>query len=77
MFFFISHAKPLATLSRQRPHARVFSAYTLVSLLGQFAVHISFLMFMQRTAHAMMPRVSEWGGEWRLGLHGAVRKNVV
>ncbi|KAL6770987.1 hypothetical protein ACKKBF_B33495 [Auxenochlorella protothecoides x Auxenochlorella symbiontica] len=56
MFFFISHAKPLATLSRQRPHARVFSAYTLVSLLGQFAVHISFLMFMQRTAHAMMPR---------------------
>ncbi|KAL6770988.1 hypothetical protein ACKKBF_B33495 [Auxenochlorella protothecoides x Auxenochlorella symbiontica] len=39
-----------------RPHARVFSAYTLVSLLGQFAVHISFLMFMQRTAHAMMPR---------------------
>ena len=55
MFFFISHAKPVARLSRQRPHDRVFCAYNMISLCGQFAVHMAFLMHMQRTAHALMP----------------------
>jgi hypothetical protein len=28
------------------------------SLLGQFAVHICFLMYMQRAAHEIMPQAS-------------------
>lgn len=44
--------------SQARPHPRVFCAYVFTSLLGQFAVYISFLMFMQHRAHAIMPKVS-------------------
>ncbi|KAL4532436.1 hypothetical protein Ndes2526B_g08333 [Nannochloris sp. 'desiccata'] len=54
MFFFISHAQPLPQLSRQRPHAHIFSMYMFTSLLGQFAVHMAFLMYMQHKAHAVM-----------------------
>jgi len=54
MFFFISNAEPLPTLSRDRPHPRIFSLYIFTSLLGQFAVHMAFLMYMQTTAHALM-----------------------
>jgi manganese-transporting P-type ATPase len=54
MFFFISNAQPLPQLSRQRPHAHIFSMYMFTSLLGQFAVHMAFLMYMQHTAHAVM-----------------------
>ena len=54
MFFFISNAKPLPTLSRQRPHSNIFSLYVFTSLLGQFAVHMAFLMYMQHIAHEQM-----------------------
>ena len=54
MFFFISNSEPLGQLSRQRPHPNIFSAYVFSSLLGQFAVHMGFLMHMQATAHALM-----------------------
>lgn len=54
MFFFISNAQPLKELSRERPHPRIFSLYVFTSLLGQFAVHMAFLMTMQHTAHALM-----------------------
>ena len=54
MFFFISNAAPLDKLSRQRPHPNIFSIYVFTSLLGQFAVHMSFLMYMQDQAHSMM-----------------------
>jgi len=54
MFFFISNAQPLPQLSRQRPHAHIFSMYMFTSLLGQFAVHMTFLMYMQHKAHALM-----------------------
>jgi cation-transporting ATPase 13A1 len=54
MFFFISHAKPAPALSRQRPHPAIFSRYVFASLMGQFAVHMAFLMFMQARAHAVM-----------------------
>ena len=56
MFFFISNAQPAEALSRARPHPRVFCRYIFTSLLGQFGVHLAFLMFMQRTAHAIMPQ---------------------
>jgi cation-transporting ATPase 13A1 len=54
MFFFISHAQPLPALSRQRPHPNIFSRYFFSSLLAQFAVHMSLLMFLQRRAHELM-----------------------
>lgn len=54
MFFFISNAEPLKTLSQDRPHPNIFSRYIFTSLMGQFAVHMGFLMYMQHTAHALM-----------------------
>eukprot|EP00878_Enallax_costatus_P016666 GHUV01017486.1.p1 GENE.GHUV01017486.1~~GHUV01017486.1.p1 ORF type:complete len:1230 (+),score=386.32 GHUV01017486.1:189-3878(+) len=55
MFFFISNAKPLPELSPTRPHPSIFCIYFFASLLGQFALQLSFLIFMYRTALAVMP----------------------
>lgn len=51
------HALRACRCSKARPHPRVFCAYVFTSLLGQFAVYISFLMFMQHRAHTIMPKV--------------------
>ncbi|PSC72522.1 putative manganese-transporting ATPase PDR2 [Micractinium conductrix] len=56
MFFFISHAQPLPQISKARPHPRVFCAYVFTSLMGQFVVYLSFLMYMQHRAHALMSK---------------------
>uniref|UniRef100_A0A0D3E1K0 Cation-transporting ATPase n=1 Tax=Brassica oleracea var. oleracea TaxID=109376 RepID=A0A0D3E1K0_BRAOL len=54
-FLFISHARPLQTLSAERPHPSVFSLYLFLSLLGQFAVHITFLIYSVKEAEKHMP----------------------
>lgn len=54
-FLFISHARPLETLSAQRPHPNIFSPYVILSLLGQFAIHLTFLVSAVRGAQAFMP----------------------
>ncbi|KAF2535826.1 hypothetical protein F2Q68_00018910 [Brassica cretica] len=54
-FLFISHARPLQTLSAERPHPSVFSLYLFLSLLGQFAVHIAFLIYSVKEAEKHMP----------------------
>ncbi|GBG89136.1 hypothetical protein CBR_g48843 [Chara braunii] len=54
-FLFISHAKPLTTLSPERPHAKIFSWYVMLSLMGQFAVHLTFLVMAVRQAEKHMP----------------------
>ncbi|KAI5068556.1 hypothetical protein GOP47_0016901 [Adiantum capillus-veneris] len=54
-FLFISHARPLTTLSAERPHSHIFCAYVFLSLLGQFAIHITFLIAMTRAAEEYMP----------------------
>ncbi|KAL6574387.1 putative manganese-transporting ATPase pdr2 [Orobanche hederae] len=54
-FLFISHASPLQTLSAERPHPNIFCAYVLLSLLGQFAVHIFFLISSVKEAEKYMP----------------------
>jgi cation-transporting ATPase 13A1 len=54
-FLFISHARPLDTLSAQRPHPNIFSPYVILSLLGQFAIHITFLISAVKGAQAFMP----------------------
>lgn len=48
MFYFISAAKPLEELSATRPHPSIFCAYFFTSLLGQFAMHLTFLIVMYR-----------------------------
>jgi cation-transporting ATPase 13A1 len=41
LFFFLSQAKPMPTLAPFAPPASVFSASVLLSILGQFIVHIA------------------------------------
>ncbi|XP_042508532.1 probable manganese-transporting ATPase PDR2 [Macadamia integrifolia] len=54
-FLFISHARPLPTLSAARPHPNIFCAYVFLSLLGQFAVHLLFLISAVNEASKFMP----------------------
>ncbi|OVA03886.1 Cation-transporting P-type ATPase [Macleaya cordata] len=54
-FLFISHARPLPTLSAARPHPNIFGAYVFLSLLGQFAMHLLFLISSVNEAGKYMP----------------------
>lgn len=55
LFFFISQSKPLDKLSPERPHATIFTPYFFLSLMGQFALNLSFLVIMYNMALAAMP----------------------
>lgn len=57
LFFVISNAKPMPTLSAERPHSNIFCAYVFLSILGQFAMHSVFLIFCYNSALAIMPKV--------------------
>jgi len=39
-FLFISRSKPLDKLSAERPQSRLFTAYMMLSIMGQFALHM-------------------------------------
>lgn len=54
-FLFISHARPLTTLSSARPHPNVFCSYVFLSLMGQFTVHLFFLISSVKEAEKHMP----------------------
>lgn len=54
-FLFISHARPLPTLSAERPHPNIFCSYVFLSLLGQFAIHLFFLISSVQEAEKYMP----------------------
>ncbi|KAL2347135.1 hypothetical protein Fmac_001135 [Flemingia macrophylla] len=54
-FLFISHARPLPTLSAERPHPNIFCAYVFLSLLGQFSIHLLFLISSVKEAEKYMP----------------------
>ncbi|XP_042393114.1 probable manganese-transporting ATPase PDR2 [Zingiber officinale] len=54
-FLFISHARPLQTLSAARPHPNIFCAYVFLSLTGQFAMHLFFLISSVNEASKYMP----------------------
>lgn len=54
-FLFISQAKPLDVLSPVRPHPSIFNPYFFISLMGQFAVHLSLLVYFYHLSLASMP----------------------
>jgi cation-transporting ATPase 13A1 len=56
-FFFISRATPLRKLSSERPPSRIFSYYVILSIFGQFLVHLSILMLAVEAAEPFKEQV--------------------
>ncbi|KAJ3913246.1 endoplasmic reticulum Ca-transporting P-type ATPase [Lentinula edodes] len=54
-FLCISRAKPVEQLSRERPLGNIFNLYVLLSVLLQFALHISTLIYITSLSRAFSP----------------------
>ena len=75
LFLFLSMARPLRTLSRRRPHASPFSAYALVSVGAQAAVHLAFMVTAVARAKAHV--LAETGATLAVDYEADFEPNVV
>ncbi|ESZ93822.1 cation-transporting ATPase 4 [Sclerotinia borealis F-4128] len=55
-FLSISRAKSVEGLSKERPQPNIFNFYIIGSILGQFAVHITTLIYIARFCDKIAPR---------------------
>lgn len=55
-FLSISRGKPIEKLSKERPHDGIFNTYIMGSILGQFAIHITTLIYITREIYILEPR---------------------
>jgi len=55
-FLSISRAKTVESLSKERPQHNIFNIYIIGSVLGQFAVHISTLIYVSQYVQRVEPK---------------------
>ncbi|KAK9785908.1 putative Manganese-transporting ATPase 1 [Seiridium cardinale] len=55
-FLSISRARTVEGLSKERPQPNIFNFYIIGSILGQFAIHISTLVYIARYCEQLDPR---------------------
>jgi len=55
-FLSISRAKPVESLSKERPQNNIFNPYIIGSILGQFSIHIATLIYLSRYVQRTEPK---------------------
>jgi cation-transporting ATPase 13A1 len=53
-FLFISRSQPLKKLAAKRPLNRIFTPFMLASILGQFAIHLTALMYISGLSQSLV-----------------------